>query len=111
MAREDGHLQGERWFIEYDYLIKNTGKGRMVSRAQIFQHLENHDIHISLNTFYADLDILGGDIFRLDIMRDIHAFKGAGGYYIENPPFEPYELRMIVDSLQSCIHQSNSQKS
>ena len=101
MARDDSYSQGQRWFILYNYLIQNTGKGRMVSRAQIFQHLANYDIHISANTLYADLDILSGDIFRLDIEKDKHAFKGAGGYYVSNPPFEPYELRLMVDSLQA----------
>ena len=55
---ESNYTQGQRWFILYNYLIQNTGKGRMVSRAQIFQHLANYDIHISANTLYADLDIL-----------------------------------------------------
>ena len=101
MARDQIISQGERWFIEYDYLIKNTGKGRMVSRAQIFKHLETFGIKISVNTFYADLGALGGEIFNLDIRKDKHAFKGAGGYYVSNPPFEPYELRLMVDSLQA----------
>ena len=101
MARDQIYSQGERWFILYEYLVKNTGKGRMVSRAQIFDHLETYGIKISANTFYADLGALGGEIFKLDIVHDKRAFKGAGGYYVTNPPFEPYELRLIVDSLQA----------
>ena len=52
MARGQDIFQGEHRFMEYDYLIKETGKRRMASRAQVFKHLETCGIKISANTFY-----------------------------------------------------------
>lgn len=99
---ESNYTQGERWFILYDYLRRNSRKGHPVSRKQIFDYLSaNYDITISPHTFYADMEILSNDAFGLHIELDRSAFHGKGGYYITNPLFEPHELRMLVDSVQS----------
>ena len=42
---ESNYTQGERWFILYDYLRRNSRKGHPVSRKQIFDYLSaNYDI-------------------------------------------------------------------
>ena len=47
-------------------------------------------------TLYADLAALGS-ICGLQLEYDVH----QKGYRLLNPPFEPYELRLLVDSVQS----------
>ena len=88
---------GERRFLLYNYLIRNTGKGRVATRSQIFAHLKTYDIKISVNTFYADLAVLQGEIFNLDIEYD----QQHNGYWVRNPPFTKDELRWMIDSIQA----------
>ena len=77
---ESNYTQGERWFILYDYLRRNSRKGHPVSRKQIFDYLSaNHDITISPHTFYADMEILSNDAFGLHIELDRSAFHSKGG--------------------------------
>lgn len=103
---------GERQFILYEYFQKHTGKGHAVSRKEIEAYLNTFDIKTSPQTFYNDLDILRGTM-KLDIRFDPHVHnKGAGGYWLANPRFEPRELRMMVDGVQSLkfITQSKAQE-
>lgn len=93
--------RGSRWFLLYNYLVRNARKECPKSRAQIFEYLSNYDISITIGTFYSDLDAMGNEIFQLDIVFDPHANRGAGGYWVKNPPFEPHELRFLVDSIQA----------
>ena len=98
---EQHYTAGERQFILYEYFQKYTGKGRAVSRKQIFEYLKTFDISISVNTFYSDMEILRGTM-KLDIQFDPHASPdGSGGYLLKNPKFEPIELRWMVDGIQS----------
>jgi len=92
---------GERQFILYEYFQKHTRKGHAASRKEIEAYLNTFDIKISPQTFYNDLDVLRGTM-KLDIRFDPHVHnKGAGGYWLANPRFEPRELRMMVDGIQS----------
>lgn len=93
--------RGSRWFLLYNYLVKNARKECPKSRAQIFKYLSTYDIFISISTFYNDLDTLGNEVFQLDIHFDEHANRGAGGYWVKNPPFKTNELRLMIDSIQS----------
>lgn len=98
---EQHYTAGERQFILYEYFQKYTGKGRAVSRKQIFEYLKTFDISISPHTLYNDLEILRGTM-KLDIQFDSHASPdGSGGYWLKNPKFEPIELRWMVDGIQS----------
>ena len=99
---DNPYTQGERWFLIYNYLCQNARKGHPVSRSQVLDYLSlQYDISITPRTFYADIAVLSGGAFGLQVVFDKSAFRGAGGYYIENPPFEPHELRMMVDSIQA----------
>lgn len=92
---------GERQFILYEYFQKHTGKGHTATRKEIFDYLYTFGIEVSPQTFYNDLDVLRGTM-KLDIRFDPHVHnKGAGGYWLANPRFEPRELRMMVDGIQS----------
>ncbi len=109
---DNTYSAGERQFILYEYFQKHTGKGHAVSRKEIEAYLNTFDIKISPQTFYNDLDILRGTM-KLDIRFDPHVHnKGAGGYWLANPRFEPRELRMMVDGVQSLkfITQSKAQE-
>jgi predicted DNA-binding transcriptional regulator YafY len=88
---------GERRFLLYNYLIRNTGKGRVATRKQILDHLKGYDIKISVNTFYADLTVLQGEIYNLEIEFD----QKRNGYWVKNPPFTKEELRWMIDSIQA----------
>lgn len=92
---------GERQFILYRYFLENTRKGHAVSRKDIFDYLANYNIFISPHTLYNDFDVLRGTM-GLDIEFDPHAnSNGSGGYWVKNPPFEPKELLLMVDSVQA----------
>ena len=104
---------GERQFILYQYLLKNTCKGHTATRKQILDYLATYGIVISVNTLYADLEAIKATM-KLDVQFDPHirGVKGAGGYWVANPAFEPRELRMLVDGIQSLqfITQSEARK-
>ena len=94
------YTPAERQFLLYEYFQKHTNKEHPVSRKEILDYLETFEIYISPHTLYSDLDVLRGTM-KLDIHFNAHAHKGAGGYWVKNPKFEPYELRLIVDGIQS----------
>ena len=105
MKMDDLDLQikytpAERQFLLYEYFQKHTNKEHPVSRKEILDYLETFEIYISPHTLYSDLDVLRGTM-KLDIQFNAHAHKGAGGYWVKNPKFEPYELRLMVDGIQS----------
>lgn len=90
---------GERRFLLYDYLIRNTGKGRVKTPAQISKYLEtNYGIEkVNPKTFYSDLAILTGKVFGLKLEYD----PKKHGYWVQNPPFSRDELQWMVDSIQA----------
>lgn len=94
------YTAGERQFLLYRYFLEHTCKGHAVSRQQILDYLDSYEISISPQTLYNDINVLRGRM-HLDIEFDSHINKGAGGYWVSNPIFEPYELRLIVDGIQS----------
>lgn len=96
------YTPAERQFLLYEYFQKHTGKGHTVSRTQIMDYLGTFGISVSTNTLYNDINVLRG-VMKLDIAFDPHVpNKGAGGYWLKNPRFEPRELRLMVDGIQSC---------
>ncbi len=106
------YTAGERQFILYEYFQKHTGKGHTATRKEILDYLHTFGIEVSPQTLYNDLDVLRGTM-KLDIRFDPHVHnKGAGGYWLANPRFEPRELRMMVDGIQSLkfITQTKAQE-
>ena len=85
-----------RLLLLKQYLEANAGKNRIVSRKELEAFLEEHDMGVEKKTIYADLAVLG-NICGLQLEYDVH----KKGYRLLNPPFEPYELRLIVDGVQS----------
>ena len=88
---------GERQFILYQFLRKNTRKGKVATKQMIKDHLSLYDIQITDNTLYHDIAVLSGDVMGLQIEYDEH----KKGYWIKNPDFTPNELSLMVDSIQA----------
>lgn len=87
---------GERLFLLYDYLLKNTNREYVVTPKQINNFLNDHGIFLEKKAIYADFEKLRSAT-GLEIVWNAH----KQGYQILNPPFEPYELRLMVDSIQA----------
>ena len=51
----------------------------------------------SIKTVYSDLHAIRGKEYEIDVAYD----EKAKGWLLHNPPFKPYELRLIVDSVQA----------
>ena len=98
---------GERLFLLYDFLLKNTNREYVVTPKQINSFLNEHGIYIEKKAIYADFEKLRSAT-GLEIVWNAH----KQGYQILNPPFEPYELRLMVDSIQASkfITQTEARK-
>lgn len=87
---------GIRLMILRDYLQANAGPNKAVKREELEQYLKDRRMRVEKKTIYRDLLVLINE-FGLDLQ---YSAKHRG-YLLMNPPFEPYELRLIVDSVQS----------
>ena len=96
MANYGKYYIAVRLLLLKQYLEANAGRTRIVKRSELEQLLEEHDMPVEKKTLYADFAALG-DICGLQLEYDPH----KKGYRLLNPPFEPYELRLLVDSVQS----------
>lgn len=102
MNRNNGRKIAERLMLLQDFFIKNADKTHAVSMEAIRRfYLENgiegeNSELVNIKTVYRDLDALGA-YYGLDIVYS----EKQKGYILRNPPFEAYELRLIVDSLQA----------
>lgn len=85
-----------RLLLLKQYLEANAGKNRIVSRRDLEAFLKEHEMGVEKKTIYADLAVLE-NICGLQLEYDPH----KKGYRLLNPPFEPYELRLMVDGVQS----------
>ena len=88
---------GIRLLLLKEYLEANAGKHRLVTRRQLEDYLDNQNFPVEKKTLYADLNALK-DYFGMKIEYD----QRKKGYRLLNPPFEPHELRMLVDGVQSA---------
>ncbi len=96
MANYGKYYIAERLLLLKQYLEANAGRNRYVERKELEEFLAEHDIHVEKKTLYADfaaLDTICG--LRLEYNPQKKAYR------LLNPPFEPYELRLLVDSVQS----------
>lgn len=96
MANYGKYYIAARLLLEKQYLEANAGRNRIVTRSELEDFLAEHDMPVEKKNLYADFAALG-DICGLQLEYDPH----KKGYRLLNPPFEPYELRLLVDSVQS----------
>jgi len=85
----------DRIAVLYNYLFHNTSKGHTVAVADILTNYRNHGYELEIKSFYRDKDVLNA----LDGIEIAYDHK-TRGYWMKTDGFEPYELRLIVDSLQ-----------
>ena len=98
MKEEKTRKQAERLLILRDYLLTHAGKNQYVSMKEIKNYLAHYEIEVEdRRTLYSDFEILR-KVCNLEVEYDSHKH----GYHLLNPPFEPYELRLMVDSVQSA---------
>lgn len=88
---------GIRLLLLKEYLEANAGKERIVTRRELEEYLAEKGFPVEKKTLYADFAVLD-DVFGLRLEYDKH----KKGYCLLNPPFEPYELRLLVDGVQSA---------
>ena len=87
---------GIRLLLLKEYLQANAGKDRPIKRRELEAYLTEKGFPVEKKTLYADFAVLD-DVFGLQLEYDKH----SKGWILENPPFEPYELRLLVDGIQS----------
>ena len=87
---------GIRLMLLRDYIQANAGPHKAVKREALEQHLEYCGMKVEKKTVYRDLRLLINE-FDMEIVYDAK----QRGFLLMNPPFEPYELRLIVDSVQA----------
>ena len=88
---------GVRLLLLKEYLQANAGKNRVVMRRELENYLMEQGFPVEKKTLYADFAMLD-DVFGLHLEYDQH----KKGWKLLNPPFEPHELRMLVDGVQSA---------
>lgn len=88
--------QSVKLLIILDYLHSHTNADHYVNSKDIIAHLASHGINADRKTIFTDIDKIQYD-YGVEIER--HNRKG---YRIANPKFEPHELRLMIDSVQSA---------
>lgn len=88
--------QGVKLLYIRDYLYAHATKEHPKNANRIQDFLMSKGIEVSTKTIYNDILRLQTD-FNVPIVYDAKRW----GYYITQPHFEPYELRLMVDSIQS----------
>ena len=88
--------QGVKLLFIRDYLYQHATKEHPKNAKAIQEYLSQHQIKADVKTIY-------NDILRLqtDFSVPIEYNAKKWGYYITTPIFEPYELRLMVESIQS----------
>lgn len=79
-----------------DYIQANANRKNAVSRKDMLTFLKNEGYEIERKALYNDLATLES---TFGIQLEYVASKR--GYILHNPPFEPYELRLMVESVQA----------
>lgn len=86
----------ERLIKLRDYLYVNASPTHAIKMADILKYLANEGHEVEIKTVYSDLKTLEA-YFGLDLHYD----GRQRGYILLNPPFDSYELRSIVNSIQA----------
>lgn len=91
------HIIAERLIKLRDYLYTNASPTHAVKIKDMLTYLANEGHEVEIKTVYSDLKTLEA-YFGLEIEYD----GRQRGYLLKNPTFEPYELRLIVNSIQAA---------
>ena len=86
-----------------DYLQKNSHEDHPVRANELIAMLNTHNISCDRKTVYSDIQALQ------DYGVDIISNPGKnGGYFIGSRIFEPYELKLLIDAVQSSRYLTES---
>ena len=86
-----------------DYLQKNSHEDHPVRANELIAMLGTHNISCDRKTVYSDIQALQ------DYGVDIISTPGKnGGYFIGERIFEPYELKLLIDAVQSSRYLTES---
>lgn len=86
-----------------DYLQKNSHEDHPVRANELIAMLNCHNISCDRKTVYSDIQALQ------DYGVDIISNPGKnGGYFIGQRIFEPYELKLLIDAVQSSRYLTES---
>ncbi len=98
MAEGQGRSSGQGVKLLYirDYLYAHATKEHPKNASHIKDYLMTKGISASEKTIYNDILRL-----QIDFSAPIEYNPKKWGYYITEPEWEPYELRLLVDSIQS----------
>lgn len=99
MAKGQGRSSGQGVKLLYirDYLYTHATKEHPKNAKDISKYLASMGVSASVKTIYNDILRL-----QIDFGVPIEYNPSKWGYYITQPQFEPYELRLLVDSVQSA---------
>lgn len=90
-----------------DILRERTDEDHPMSAADICKELEDRGVSAERKSIYANLEVLRQ--YNLDVVKTSTPKKG---FFLGDREFEPVELRLITDAVQSAsfISQANSRK-
>lgn len=88
--------QGVKLLYIRDYLYAEATREHPKNARHIKEFLETKNIEASEKTIYNDIVRL-----HIDFHVPVEYNASKKGYYITKPEFEPHELRLMVDSIQS----------
>ncbi len=100
--RNNGREIAARLVVLRDSLFANADKTHAVSMRDIQREYANRGFTgkngspLNIKTIYGDLTTL-----QADFGVEVEYSEKHKGYILRNPPFEAYELRLIVDSVQA----------
>lgn len=90
--------QGLKLLLIRDYLYNEASREHPKNAKQIQNFLQEYRIAASTKTIYTDISRLRDD---LEIPIE-YSGKGGRGYYIAEKPFEPAELRLLIDCIRNA---------
>lgn len=90
--------QGLKLLLIRDYLYNEASKEHPKNAKQIQNFLQEYRIAASTKTIYTDISRLRDD---LEIPIE-YSGKGGRGYYIVEKPFDPAELRLLIDCIRNA---------
>ena len=79
----------------YRYVLKHGSKNHKITMSELLKFYEQEGFSADRRVVYSDITTLYD--CGIDLIYDEH----AKGYFFTNPQFEPYELRLLVDGIQS----------
>lgn len=90
--------QGLKLLLIRDYLYNEASKEHPKNAKKIQEFLQEHRIAASTKTIYTDIMRLKEDL-ELPIA---YSGKGERGFYITEKPFDPAELRLMIDCIRNA---------